>query len=47
MLHEASEAISLVSNPPFSKVSIKRFCAASSCGAGVVADTKAEERKEE
>jgi hypothetical protein len=40
-LHEASEAISLVSNPLFSKVSIKICCAASSCGAMVVANTKA------
>jgi hypothetical protein len=40
-LHEVSEAISLVSNPLFSKVSIKISCAASSCGAMVVADTKA------
>lgn len=40
-LHEASEAISLVSNPLFSKLSIKICCAASSCGAIVVADTKA------
>jgi hypothetical protein len=40
-LHEASEAISFVSNPSFSKVSIKICCAASSCGAMIVADTKA------
>ena len=40
-LHEASEAISLVSNPPFSKVSIKICCAASSCGAMIMADQKA------
>jgi hypothetical protein len=40
-LHEASEAISSVSNPLFSKVLIKICCAASSCGAMVVADTKA------
>jgi hypothetical protein len=52
-LHEASEAISLFSNPLFSKVSIKICCAASSCGAMVVADTKAanssglEKRKKE
>jgi hypothetical protein len=53
MLHKASVAISLVSNPSFSKVSIKIYFAASSCGAIVVADTKAadsgrlEKRKEE
>ena len=52
-LHEASKAISLVSNPSFSKVSIKICCAASSCGAMAVADTKAadfgglEKRKKE
>jgi len=40
-LHEASEAISLISNPSFSKVLIKICCAASSCGAMIVADTKA------
>ena len=40
-LHEASEAISLVSNPSFSKVLIKICCAASICGAMIVADTKA------
>ena len=40
-LHEASEAISLVSNPSFSNVLIKICCAASSCGAMIVADTKA------
>jgi hypothetical protein len=39
-LHEASEAISLFSNPCFSKVSIKMCFAASSWGAMVVADTK-------
>ena len=39
-LHEASEAISLVSNPSFSKVLIKICCAASSCGAMIVADTE-------
>lgn len=39
-LHEASEAISLVLNPSFSKVLIKIRCAAASCGA-MVADTKA------
>jgi hypothetical protein len=38
-LHDASEAISLVSNPSFSKVLIKICCAASSCGAMIVADT--------
>lgn len=43
----------MVSNPSFSKVSIKTCCVASSCGAMVVADTKAaysgglEKRKEE
>ena len=31
-LHEASEAISLVSNPSFSEALIKICCAASSCG---------------
>jgi hypothetical protein len=40
-LHEASEAISFVSNLSFSKVSIKICCAASGCGAMIVADTKA------
>ena len=40
-LHEASKAISLVSNPSFSNVLIKICCAASSCGAMIVADTKA------
>src|SRR6266487_1198138 len=39
-LHEASEAISLVSNPFFSNVLIKICCAASSCGAMIVADMK-------
>ena len=39
-LHEASEAISLVSNPSFSNALIKICCAASSCGAMIVADTK-------
>jgi hypothetical protein len=39
-LHEASVAISWVSNPSFSKVSIKICCAAFSCGA-MIADTKA------
>jgi hypothetical protein len=39
-LHEASVAISLVSNPPFSKVLIKICCSAFSCGA-MIADTKA------
>jgi hypothetical protein len=39
-LHEASEAISLVSNPSFSKALIKICRAASSCGA-VIADAKA------
>jgi hypothetical protein len=38
---EASEAISLVSNPSFSKVSIKICCAASIGGAIIVDDTKA------
>jgi hypothetical protein len=53
MLHEASAAISLVLNPYFSKVSIRICCAASSCGAMVVDDTKAadsgglEKREEE
>ena len=52
-LHEASEAISLFSNPCFSKVSIKICFAVSSWGAIVVADTKTadagglEKRKEE
>jgi hypothetical protein len=32
-LHEASEAISLVSNPSFSKVLIKIYCAVFCCGA--------------
>jgi hypothetical protein len=41
MLHEASEAISLFSNPSFSNALIKICCAASSCGARIVADTKA------
>ena len=41
MLHEASEAIILVSNPFFSNVLIKICCAASSCGAMLVADMKA------
>jgi hypothetical protein len=42
----------LVSNPSFSRVSIKIYCAASGCGAMVVDDTKAadfgelEKRKE-
>jgi len=39
-LHDASEAISLFSNPCFSKVSIKICFAASSWGAMVVADPK-------
>jgi hypothetical protein len=39
-LHKASKAISLVSNPSFSKALIKICCAASSCGA-VIADAKA------
>jgi hypothetical protein len=39
-LHEASEAISLVPNPSFSKVLIKICCAAFSCGA-MIADMKA------
>jgi hypothetical protein len=38
-LHEASEAISLFSNPSFSKDFIKICCAAFSCGA-MIADTK-------
>ena len=41
MEHEASEAISLVSNFSFSNVLIKICCAASSCGAMIVADKKA------
>ena len=41
LLHEASEAISLISNPSFSNVLIKICCAESSCGAMIVADTKA------
>jgi hypothetical protein len=41
MEHEASEAISLVSNPSFSKVSIKICCVAFSGGAIIVDDTKA------
>ena len=40
-LHKASEAISLVSNPSISNVLIKLYCAASSCGAMITADTKA------
>ncbi len=40
MLHKASEAISLVSNPFFSNVLIK-ICCASSCGTMIIADTKA------
>jgi hypothetical protein len=40
-LHEAFEAISLVLNPSFSNVSIKICCATSSCGAMIVADTRA------
>jgi len=40
-LHKASEAISLVSNPSFSRHLIKICCAASNCGAMVVDDTKA------
>jgi hypothetical protein len=39
-LHEASEAISLFSNPSFSKDLIKICCAVFSCGA-MIADTKA------
>jgi hypothetical protein len=39
-LHEASEAISLFSNPSFSKDLINICCAAFSCGA-MFADTKA------
>jgi hypothetical protein len=35
--HTASEAISLVSNPLISNVLIKRCCAASRCGAMIVA----------
>jgi len=38
-LHEASVAISLVSNPSFSNALIKICCAAFSCGA-IVADKK-------
>ena len=51
-MHKASEAISLVSDPSFSRVSIK-ICCATSCGAMVMDDTKAansgglEKRKEE
>jgi hypothetical protein len=41
MEHEASKAISLVSNPSFSKVSIKICCAAFSGGTIIVDDTKA------
>jgi hypothetical protein len=40
-LHKASEAISLVLSPSLSKVLIKICCAAFSCGAMIVADTKA------
>jgi len=53
MLHKASDAISLISNLCFSKVSIKICFAASSCDVMVLADTKAadsgglEKRKEE
>jgi hypothetical protein len=39
-LHEASEAIILVSNPSFSRVLIRICYAAFSCGA-MIADTKA------
>ncbi len=39
-LHEASKAISLFSNPSFSKDLIKICCAAFSCGA-MIAETKA------
>ena len=38
-LHDASKAISLISNPSFSKVLIKICCAVSSCGAMIKADT--------
>ena len=41
MLHKASKAISLFSNPFFSNVLIKICYAASSCGAMIVTDTKA------
>ena len=37
-LDEATEAISLVLNPSFSKASIKRCVAASRCGAMMIAD---------
>jgi hypothetical protein len=40
-LYEASEAISLFSNPSFSNALIKICCAASNCGAMIVADTEA------
>src|SRR5947207_2609936 len=40
-VHDASEAISLVSNPSVSRVLIRIRCAASSCGAMIAADTKA------
>jgi hypothetical protein len=41
-LHEASEAISLASNPLISDVLIKRCGAASKCGAMIVADMNPE-----
>jgi hypothetical protein len=42
IVHEASEAISLVSNPSLSKVSIKTCCARCSGGAIIIVDdTKA------
>jgi len=40
ILYEASKAISLVSNPSFSKILIKICCAAFSCDA-MIADIKA------
>ena len=39
-MHEASDAIRLVSNPSVSKVLIRIRCVASSCGAIIVANTK-------
>jgi hypothetical protein len=41
MEHEAFVAISLVSNPSFSRVSIRICCAAFNGGAIIVDDTKA------
>jgi hypothetical protein len=40
-VHEASDAISLVSSPSVSNVLIRIHCVESSCGAMIVADTKA------